>query len=137
MKSVVVALLCLFACCAGLLSQPNGPVLGTVSLIRVIASPRDFDGKRVRMIGYVANNGIDRALGLYIGESDARNFIVPNSVDLKLDTSEAEKVTNKYAILEGTFHAPKGRWSDYTNGELDSISIKEVWVSGDLSVKRP
>jgi hypothetical protein len=117
MKRVAAVLLCFFTCWAGLESQANGPVLGTVSLIRVIASPRDFDGKRVRLIGYVANNGIDGAVGLYISESDARNFVVPNSVDLKIETAEVDKFTNEYAILEGTFHAPKGRWSDYTNGE--------------------
>src|SRR5215469_12711000 len=80
-----------------------------LSLIRLIANPNSFDGHRLRLAGYLANNGLDRAVGLYVSELDGRNFIASNSVDLHLEDEAAKKYKNKYVILNGIYHSPKGK----------------------------
>ena len=99
-------------------------------LIRLIANPSSFDGRRLGVVGYLANNGVDRALGLYVSEVDARNFIVPNSVDLRIEESSIESLIGKYVTLAGTYHAPPEAVSTY-NGYLDHISNLKAWGLGD------
>ena|SRR5215468_10418314 len=103
-----------------------------VSLIRVIATPRLFDGHKLRLQGYLYYNGIDRAVGLYVSEVDARNSIFSNSVDLSVDETIAKNIINKYVILDGTFRAPTGSLSDYQNGRIEHISEMKAWSLGDL-----
>jgi hypothetical protein len=105
----------------------------TLSLVRLIANPGNFDGHRVRLTGYLANNGLDMSLGLFLSETDGRNFIVSNSVDLKAEGSELEKLKGKYVILDATFHAAKGRTSEYLNGFLDDVARVREWRSGDAA----
>src|SRR6185312_6229921 len=76
----------------------------TTSLIRVIASPSAFDGRRLHLIGYVANNGLDRAVGIYLSEVDGRNFIACNSIDLRIDESDNKDLIDRYVTIVGTFH---------------------------------
>jgi len=103
-----------------------------VSLIRLIANPKVFDGRRLRLAGYLDHNGIDRAVGLYVTELDGQNSIISNSVDLRLEESSVDKLIGKYVILEGTYHAPIGPLSDYTNGYLDHVSEPKILARGDV-----
>ena len=102
-----------------------------VSLIRLIANPKAFDGRRLRLAGYLDHNGIDRAVGLYVSELDGRNFIISNSVDLQLEESSVAKLLGKYVILEGSYHAPIGPLADYANGYLDHVSKLRPSALGD------
>jgi hypothetical protein len=91
-----------------------------VSLIRVIASPNNFNGQPVRVIGFVARGGgTDRAVGLFISEIDGRNSITPNSIDLRVEEPMVKDLMRKYAVVSGTYHAPDPR-ADY-NGYIDSV----------------
>jgi hypothetical protein len=93
-----------------------------VSLIRLIANPGVYDGRRVRLAGYIENNGIDRSVGIYLSESDGRNFLISNSIDLKGEsTTTLRKFVGKYVLLNATFHAPKGNFSEFWNGYLARI----------------
>jgi hypothetical protein len=102
-----------------------------VSLIRVIANPKLFDTRRLRVAGYLEHNGIDRAIGLYVTQLDGQNAIFSNSIDLNLEGLSAEKLVGKYVILEATYHAPSGPLSDYLNGHLDHVSDLTIWLGGD------
>lgn len=102
------------------------------SLIRLIANPKMFDGRRLRVAGYLDHNGIDRSVGIYVTELDGENFIISNSVDLHLEESSVEKLIGKYVILEGTYHAPIGPLSDYLNGYLDHVSEPKPLARGDV-----
>ncbi len=128
--------------CTALLGLASGPFRGhgqaaatddkaaSLSLIRLIANPNAFDGRRVGVVGYLANNGLDRALGLYVSEVDGRNFIVANSIDLRIEESTVKNSIGKYVTLAGTYHAPQGTVSTY-NGYLDHISAVKAWGYGD------
>jgi hypothetical protein len=102
-----------------------------VSLIRVIANPKLFDSRRLRLAGYLEHNGVDRAIGLYVTQLDGQNAILSNSIDLNLEGSSVEKLIGKYVILEATYHAQSGSLSDYLNGHLDHVSDLKIWHGGD------
>jgi len=130
----------LVAALAALISEPLsgssqtaaiGDKPANLSLIRLIANPPTFDGQRFRVIGYLANNGLDRALGLYVSEADGRNFIVSNSVDLSIEESTVKNLIGKYVVLEGTYHAAPGRVM--YNGHFDGISGLKNWGFGDTA----
>ncbi|SRR6266446_1451955 len=106
-------------------------VPGSLSLIRLIANPNSFDGRRLRLGGFLDYNGIDKAVGLYVSEVDGRNFILSNSIDLRIEEDAAKKFVGRYVILEATFHAAKGFRSEYLNGFLDRISGLKTWGAGD------
>ncbi len=102
-----------------------------VSLIRVIANPKDFDGQHLRIVGYLGSNGIDKAVGVFVTEMDGRNFVLSNSVDLHLEESLAKSLTGKYVVFSGTYHAPAPR-SGY-NGYIDQILDIKPWNAGDAA----
>jgi hypothetical protein len=102
-----------------------------VSLIQLIANPKDFDGQRLRIVGYLDRNGIDTAVGVFVSEVDGRNFVLSNSVDLYLEDSLARTLTGKYVVFSGTYHAPPPR-SGY-NGYIDQILDIKPWNTGDAS----
>ncbi|HLW86836.1 MAG TPA: hypothetical protein VKR57_00005 [Terriglobales bacterium] len=104
-----------------------------VSLIRVIANPRAFDGRRIRLAGYLDHNGLDKAVGVYVSEVDGRNSVSANSVDLHVDESIGSKFIGKYVLFDCTFHAPTGPLADYTNGYVDHVSAMRSWNQGDVS----
>jgi hypothetical protein len=113
-------------------SQASVPhdVPSNVSLIRLIANPNIFDGHRLRLAGFLDHNGIDRAVGLYVSELDGHNFILSNSIDLRLEEDAVKKFIGRYVIVEADFHAAKGFRSEYLNGFLDHISGLKIWGLG-------
>ena len=56
---------------------------------------------------------------LFVSETDGRNHIVPNSIDLHVDRSTVKDLMGKYVILYGTYHAPAPR-AGY-NGYIDQV----------------
>ena len=103
----------------------------SLSLIRLLANPGNFDGRRLQLCGYLDYNGIDTSVGLYVSENDGRNFMISESIDLHLDEATAGKLARRYVILNATFHAPKGNGSEFLNGFLDHISDLKAWNYGD------
>jgi hypothetical protein len=109
---------------------PSVPHFPRISpLIQVIANPKEFDNQRVGIVGYLGNNGLDRAVGVYVSEVDGHNFVVANSVDLHLEYSMAKALTGKYVAFSGAYHAPAPR-SGY-NGYIDQILDIKPWNPGD------
>ena len=112
--------------------QDNEPA-DNVSLIRVIANPNAFDGRRLTIVGYLDRNGTDRAIGIYVSEMDGRNFVIWNSVDLHINPSVARDLSAKYVIFLGTYHAPDPR-AGY-NGYFDHVVDLKLWSAGDALKK--
>jgi hypothetical protein len=123
--------------CALLTAQPNHAFVAqqkaptnlpapAVSLIRLIATPKDFDGKRLRLAGYLGGAGPDQSLGLYLSSIDARNYIEQNSIGVD-DRSEAKlhDLIGRYVVLAAVFHAPDPRWG--SNGYIDQITDFRKW----------
>lgn len=104
----------------------------SVSLIRLIANPDDFNGQSVEVVGFLARDGgLDRAVGLFVSDVDARNFVISNSVDLSVDESKVKDRMGWYVVLSGTYHSPDPR-ARY-NGYIDHILGVEALNSGNKS----
>src|ERR1700690_1933734 len=100
-------------------SRSDNHHLHSVSLIRVIANPSEYDGEHIRVLGYLAAAGLDRAPGVFVSESDGRNGIVPNAVNLTVSDSTIRGLFGKYVIVSGLYHAPPPH-GDF-NGYIDHI----------------
>ena len=96
-----------------------------VSLIRLIATPKDFDGKRLRLAGYLGGAGLDRGLGLYLSSIDGRNGIQQNSISVDSDEVKLHNLIGGYVVLTAVFHAPDPRWG--SNGSIDQITDIRKW----------
>lgn len=131
-----VMLIVLLWCATALLSQ--GPAIQDhrrpylVSLIQVIANPNDFDGQRIRVIGFLGpGGGLGKTVGLFVSETDGRNYIVPNSIDLHVDESSVKDLMGRYVVLFGTYHAPAPR-AGY-NGYIDQVFELKTLSQGNSS----
>jgi len=100
-------------------SRPDSHRLHRVSLIRVIANPSEYDGEHIRVVGYLAGAGLDGAPGVFVSESDGRNGILSNAVDLVPSDSTIRGMFGKYVIVSGLYHAPPPH-GDF-NGYIDHI----------------
>jgi hypothetical protein len=134
-RAIMVMLMTGFTCSVGLFAQQPSERDDTrvynVSLIRLIGDPNDFNGQRLRIVGYLGHNGIDKAVGVYVSEVDGRNFVLSNSVDLHVEESIIRGLTGKYIVFSGTYHAPSPR-SGY-NGYVDQIVDLKLWNVGDVA----
>jgi hypothetical protein len=109
-RTVVAILICSVSLAGSISAQDRNDLHPfPVSLIRLIANPKLLDGRRVRVAGYLDNNGPDQSFGIYVNESDGRNFIISNSIDLHADRSIYKQHKGQYVIFNGTFHAPPPR----------------------------
>ncbi len=95
-----------------------------VSLIRLIANPEKYDGKKLRVIGYLHLEF--EGNGLFLHKEDYDIGISKNSIWVDVDikhpeTSSLNKFSNHYVIIEGTFDG-------HDNGHMGSCSgsIKKI-----------
>ena len=135
-RSMVVLMMWLFIWTAALSPQRPPKHDNTchylVSLIRVIANPKEFDGQRLRICGYLANNGIDNSLGIYVSEVDGRNGVASNSVSLDVDERKVGRFIRNYILFSGVYHAPDPRGGE--NGSFDQILDLELWAASDIRI---
>lgn len=100
-----------------------------VSLINLIATPKDFDGKRVRVIGYVRFEFEFEGDSIYLHKEDSLRHIAKNGLWLGVDMPAKQKVrvNNRYAIVEGVFSMEEmghfGMWS----GSLKQVTRLDPW----------
>lgn len=94
----------------------------TVSLIRVIANPSEFNGEHIRVVGCLGGAGLDDAPGVFVSDRDALNGILSNAVDLTVrDSNSIRGMYGKYVIVSGLYHAPPPH-GDF-NGYIDNILV--------------
>jgi len=117
-----------------------GPALAqdrpiTASLIELIAAPEKFDGKLVKVQGYLSidhekPNGIYHAF-LYLHQEDAKNLLLSNvivTVPSDQMLRDEEKINHMYVTITGVFHAvhPSGHDSPQS-GTIKDIRNCIVW----------
>ena len=100
-----------------------------VSVIQLIANPAKFDGKRVRVIGFLRLEFEGNAI--YLHREDYEHAIFENSIwlDRPKDFSEkqATKINKKYVICQGTFSAEQHGHTGMFSGSLTHITRLESW----------
>jgi len=108
--------------------DPGGPV--SVSLIRLIANPDAFDGKLVRVIGYVRIEHEGHAI--YLHREDYVKALSKNGLWLAANDSAPEgsreaAVQNRYALIEGRFSAKETEHRGLWSGSIREITRMEPW----------
>jgi len=124
----LVALACLTATLLLAPIQAQEPT--DVTLVRLIANPEKFDGKLIRVIGFLRLEFEGNVL--YLHREDYENAILGNGiwVDVTpLMTKQRGTLNMNYVLLEGVFSAGDrghmGMWS----GTIKEIRRAELWRS--------
>jgi hypothetical protein len=106
---------------------PTAAELLNVSLVQLIANPKDYDGKYVRVIGFVRLE--EEGTAVYLNEEDDKHCLTRNGLWLDIaDEKSPTEFDRKYVQIEGTFNAKwkghRGLWS----GSIQQIKIFQVWI---------
>jgi hypothetical protein len=83
-------------------SEPMSRQDERVSIIQVLANPKEFDGKKVRLIGYLHFEFESYALWLH---REDHVHGLPNRIDIDANAcaDKVDQVNDQYVLLEGTF----------------------------------
>ena len=96
-----------------------------VSLIQLISSPERYNGKPIRLIGFLRLEFEGNAL--YLHQEDFEHSL-PNGIWINvprdLSKNENQILNNHYVICEGIFRA--GELNQF-RGELTSVNRIELW----------
>lgn len=106
----------------------NGPQ--EVSMIQLIADPQRYDGKRVRIIGFLHLEFEGDAI--YLHREDFEHGITKNALWVNLPTDmtreQINAVNDKYVICSGTFAAGMHGHMGLNSGEMTKITRLEMWT---------
>ena len=98
------------------------------SMIRPIAAPEHFDGKLVRVIGFL--NIAFEGDAIYLHEEDFRRAIYMNSLFVQADDSmmkELKKLSGQYVIIEGVFDPSQTGHMGLSSGGITKINRADPW----------
>jgi hypothetical protein len=113
--------------CEQLASQGTCAIYGT-SIVQLIARPDVFDGKRVRVVGYI--HWEFEGNGLYSYQEDETRHLYANGVwvDAAPGARLGPHCQDRYVLVEGTFrasaHGHLGLWS----GTISDITRCIPWA---------
>jgi hypothetical protein len=122
----LIALVCVMAALLVAPIQAQEPT--NVTLVRLIANPEKFDGKLIRVIGFLRLEFEGNVL--YLHREDYENAILGDGIWVDVTPSmEKQRATlnMKYVLLEGIFSAGDkghmGMWS----GTIKRVRRAQLW----------
>jgi len=128
MRTRIAFLLLLLSCW---FVQPQ-PVVAAepldVSLIQLIANPKDYDGKIVRVCGFLRIEFEGNSI--YLHQDDSKYGLTRNGlwVDVSKDMQkEKAKLDQKYVLIEGRFEAKMTGHMGLWSGSIQKITRCQVW----------
>jgi hypothetical protein len=95
-----------------------------VSLVRLVADPGEFDGRRVRVAGFMSLEFEGDAL--YISREDDDRDLTKNAVWLELATRRPT-FDRGYALVEGTFRGSRTGHMGLFSGALEDVGPIVRW----------
>jgi hypothetical protein len=93
-----------------------------VSMVQLIANPREYDGKLVRIIGFVRLEFEGDAV--YLHKEDYQHWILKNGLWLDVNDVVNERrgvLNSKYALIEGVFDAKDTGHMGLFSGKIHKI----------------
>jgi hypothetical protein len=118
-----------FVSCPDLPARGDCP-LADVSLVQLISTPERFDGRHVRVIGFVHLEFEGNAA--YLHREDFDSGLLKNAVwvDFRRGTlSSSHPINDRYVLLEGVFDARHFGHLGLFAGTLSDITRAEPWPS--------
>jgi hypothetical protein len=109
-------------------SSPRQPL--AVSLLQLIAAPDTFEGKYVRIHGFVRIE--HEGTAVYLHREDFEHMLTRNGLWLAANDatpagSREAQVNGRYAIIEGRFTAKKKGHKGLWSGSLEEITRMDPW----------
>ncbi len=80
------------------------PLIPDTSIVAILADPDAFDGREIKMVGYVSLDPGQRAI--WFAPSDYENSVLANSIGIEELVSQSLQ-KNDYAEVRGIFHAAR------------------------------
>jgi hypothetical protein len=96
-----------------------------VSIIQLVAAPERFDGKSVRVIGYLDIRFEGTAL--YLHREDDEYAVTKNGLLIHVP-ERWHKTPRGYVIVEATFEAPKHGHAGMFEGALLNVTRLDRWA---------
>jgi len=123
----LLTLLILVCCCTPAVGVDDHPQF--VSMIQLIATPQQFHGKRIRVVGFAAFEFESNVLML--SADDEKYAISKNGLELAISRREAEErrvmFNRRYVLIEGTFDAQAAGRTGLMSGGIEKITRIEAW----------
>lgn len=94
------------------------------SIVALIANPDRYDGKLVRIIGFLRIEFEGNAI--YLHQSDYEHAISKNGLWAEIDMARKE-LDQKYVLVEGTFDAGNHGHMGMFSGAITNIRRAQVW----------
>lgn len=104
-----------------------------VTLVQLIANPEKFDGKLVRVIGFLCLRFEGNVL--YLHREDYDHAIIGNGIWVNVTpeiTKHTEALHMHYVLLEGIFDSTSRGHRLMWSGGLTRIQRAEAWLPGNL-----
>jgi hypothetical protein len=109
-------------------SSPQQPL--SVSLLQLIATPDAFDGKYVRVFGFVRIE--HEGTSIYLHHEDSEHSLYKNGLwivcaETAAEGSKEAQVKDRYALIEGRFAANKKGHRGLWSGSIEDITRMQAW----------
>jgi hypothetical protein len=101
-----------------------------VTIVQLIANPDKFDGKLIRVIGFLRLEFEGNVL--YLHREDYENEILGNGIWVEVAyeiTRQSKALNMHYVLLEGIFSSSERGHLDAWSGTIKSIRRAELWRS--------
>ena len=135
-----ILLASIFLCCGTILAQQTnrgyfvpGPIeearVPYVSIVQLIANPQLYEGKRIRIIGYLHLEFEGDAI--YLHREDFEQAIPIDAIWIitpkALTNEQREAVNDKYVLCTGVFTAKRRGHMGMFSGEISDINRISPW----------
>ena len=125
MRTLLFTTLLLVSMCAHSARAADDGTPLDVSIVQLIATPEKFDGKIVRIVGFmcIAFEGD----AIYLHREDFEQSLVRNALWVNLPEDRDESLSQKYVILEGTFDATDHGRMGLFSGAIKKVTRMDEW----------
>ena len=96
-----------------------------VSMVQLIANPKEYHGKFVRLIGFASVEFEGTAV--YLHQDDYKYDIPKNGLWLDIDFQRQKKFDGRYVLVEGTFDAERKGHHGIFSGTIKDVKRLDVW----------
>jgi hypothetical protein len=102
-----------------------------VSMVQLIATPKKYAGKYVRLIGFV---GIEfEGDAVFLHSDDYKHRLTKNGLWLDLPEDFCGKnLDQKYVLIEGTFNPKRHGHMDLFSGSIENIKRFQEWRLNEI-----